>query len=203
MSRPYYRIAAEAYLTRAEQRLSEPSSESLFYAAFELRCGIEQRMREYLEVRTDISKKRKQGWQIAKLGADLDRVFRTGDQIAEITMHHEGMDEPVVLRYVPVRQELRRMAERLGGLLHAAKEFHPPDDRWWNSTDAYLRAVASELRTAVSGSLLGPPLLNRNTGEMLIHAALSGDDHQRALSTFAQIGARATLNVRYIRFGSA
>jgi hypothetical protein len=50
-----YGIHSRSYLKRARQRLDEGYPESLFYAAFELRCGVESRMKEYLDAQDHIS----------------------------------------------------------------------------------------------------------------------------------------------------
>jgi hypothetical protein len=44
-----YGISSRDYLARARGELVSGRPERLFYAAFELRAGIEQRLHEYLE----------------------------------------------------------------------------------------------------------------------------------------------------------
>jgi hypothetical protein len=73
-----YRTSSRDYLLRAQERLRDGTREALFYAAFELRCGIEARMRQYLEVCDHISKKKKEGWKIADLGRGTEEAFRLG-----------------------------------------------------------------------------------------------------------------------------
>jgi hypothetical protein len=51
-----------------------------FYAAFELRCGIEARMRQYLRAREDVSDKKAKGWQLNRLARDIEAAFRTGNK---------------------------------------------------------------------------------------------------------------------------
>ncbi len=51
-----YGTHSRGYLARARQRLDEGSFESLFYAAFELRCGIEARLQQYEEALVNITK---------------------------------------------------------------------------------------------------------------------------------------------------
>jgi hypothetical protein len=74
-----YRSDSRSYLARALGFLKKGRAEDLFYAAFELRCGIEARLQEYLEVQGHLSKKQKQGWRIADLGNKASRAFSTGD----------------------------------------------------------------------------------------------------------------------------
>jgi hypothetical protein len=56
-----YGIHARDYLTRARLRLDEQSPAGLFYAAFELRCGIESRLRQYIEAQRGNAIRIKQG----------------------------------------------------------------------------------------------------------------------------------------------
>ena len=44
-----YGINAESYLSRARKQLDEGTQNGLFYSAFELRCGVETRLHEYLD----------------------------------------------------------------------------------------------------------------------------------------------------------
>ncbi|MGI2856448.1 hypothetical protein ACRTDR_20040 [Shewanella algae] len=53
-----YGVSSKDYLSRAKELIAEDRIESLFYAAFEIRCGIEARMNEYLEVQKHISNKK-------------------------------------------------------------------------------------------------------------------------------------------------
>ena len=50
-----YRIHSRDYLQRARKRLDSGTPDALFHAAFELRCGIEARMQQYLEAQEHIS----------------------------------------------------------------------------------------------------------------------------------------------------
>ncbi len=54
-----YLVNSRNYLLRARKRLDEKTPASLFYAAFELRCGVESRMQEYLDAQDHISQRRK------------------------------------------------------------------------------------------------------------------------------------------------
>ena len=115
-----YGVSAQAYLARAEARLASSRCEELFYAALELRAGIESRMQEYLQEQRHISKKKKKGWQIAKLGRNIEHAFRLGDKVAEITITESESKAPIaVLYYTPVKSTLKKKAERLGYYLHA------------------------------------------------------------------------------------
>lgn len=194
----FYGINARDYLDRAKQRLNDNSTEALFYAAFELRCGIEARMREYLEARAEVIRKKKLGWQIAKLGQEIERAFSLGDKIAQIRFLDESGSAKAVLYYTPVTSALRKKAERLGELLHVMKKYLPPDSKWWHETREYLESTANELEVAVTGTLLGPPMIEKATGRLFVALEVVGRDSEIAYSDFAKIGKRASVNIAYL-----
>ena len=105
-----YDVLSRSYLRRAEKLLSDATPESLFYAAFELRCGIEARMYQYLEVQKQVSAKKKKGWQINKLATNIERIFRTGDKVARFAFRKRGRKKPfAVFYYTPVNSKLVKM----------------------------------------------------------------------------------------------
>lgn len=193
---PYF-VGPESYLRRARQRLDEARHDSLFYAAFELRCGIEARMHECLEAQADVSRKKKHGWKIAVLGKEIERAFRTGDRVVEITL--DGLDgrPPIVLYYTPVTSKLRGMAERLGGLLHAMKSYKDDGDEWWNETRNYLEGVYDELRDATSGTVLAPPLLWKKT-RITMQIKARDSDPNGGITGLGEVGGRLSIRVRYL-----
>ncbi len=155
----YYGVSSRDYLSRAKQRLCESKLESLFYAAFELRCGIESRMKEYLDAQEFVSEKKKKGWKIAKLGKNIEKIFRTGDKIAEITIMDKNTGSIIdKFYYTPVNLKLKEMGEKLGNILHSMKKFRKEDDKWWFKTKKLLNDIYRELEKANSGTLLGVPL---------------------------------------------
>ena len=81
-----YHISSYDYLERARERFAEGSLQALFYAALELRCGIEQRIREYSNVQKQISRKIQNGWRITHLGRDLNKVFKARNMVIEFTV---------------------------------------------------------------------------------------------------------------------
>src|ERR1700722_9369106 len=97
-----YLCDSRSYLRRACDLLNEKELRFLFYAALELRCGIEARMREYLEVAEQISEKKKQGWRVAELGGNLERAFQTGDKIVEIIIENPEFEGTCKVYYTPV-----------------------------------------------------------------------------------------------------
>jgi hypothetical protein len=162
-----YGIASRDYLERAVIRLSENSPESLIYAAFELRCGIEARMQEYLHAWDYIGKKQKSGWRITELGRNIERAFRSGNTFVRWAVHNNQKDCLLVCFYhTPVTKKLRGQGEKLGNYLHSMKRYRADDDDWWTQLRTELRDVCRGLRIANMGTLLGPPVMSRATGKM-------------------------------------
>lgn len=70
-----YTVTAACYLDRARAELASDDPARLFYAAFELRAGIEARLKEYLEHALDVPKKQKREWAIAEGPPAVDPVL--------------------------------------------------------------------------------------------------------------------------------
>ncbi|WP_281947474.1 hypothetical protein [Vibrio parahaemolyticus] len=154
-----YGITARDYLERARLRLNEGTNEALFYAAFEVRCGTEARMLEYLEVQKHISKKKRQGWQVAKLARNIEDAFRIGDKTAVLQiLNPKDKSVQFEARYTPVRAELRKHVEKLGNYLHSAKKYHEDGSQHWIDFRKSLEKAIHELEFSTSGALLGPLL---------------------------------------------
>jgi len=158
-----YRISSRDYLARGKQCLNKGDCESLFYAAFEIRCGVEARMQQYLEVQTHISEKKRHGWQVAKLARNIENVFRLGEKDAVIKIRDPETKKLLIeARYTPVKKSLRKKAETLGNYLHNAKKYYAPEDNFWIEFRSFLEEAISELEQANSGRLLGPLLRHPN-----------------------------------------
>ncbi len=189
-----YRISSRAYLERARARLADGQAEALFYAAFELRCGVEARMQEYLDARSDITRKVKHGYQIAKLAKGLDRAFALGERVISLSLVAEGRPTRHLL-FTPVRAGLRKYAQRLGDYMHAMQRFREPDDPYWASFRDLLATTAAELGAATTGTLLGPPLVERATGKMSI--VIEGAPAGLTGAEVARIGEKGVIGIRY------
>lgn len=157
---PKYGVGSHSYLARAKTCLVEGSPASLFYAAFELRCCIEARQDEYLEAQKRYRRSLARLWQTGKKAKELDRIF-SQDIISKITMTADGA-HPITAFHVPINKKLVKNADKLGGYLHAAEEYHSPDDFWWSRFHELLVQTYREAWIACQGKLLCPPLLTPN-----------------------------------------
>jgi hypothetical protein len=193
-----YSTHARDYLARARLRLDEQSPEGLFYAAFELRCGIESRLQQYIEAQRGNATRKKQGWRIVKLAKDLERHFKTGDKLIRLVMRESDSQPFYVLMYTPVTAQFRKMGEKLGNLMHAPVQYHPPDNPWWKETRDGLEAVWVELKKATRGNLMGAPLWNRKTGQVfVVTEPLPGETIDQHKTAVGKIGRHFVAEVRY------
>jgi len=193
-----YGTHARDYLARARSRLDEQSLEGLFYAAFELRCGIESRLHQYLEAQRGNATRIKQGWRIAKLAKNLDRHFKTGDKVIRMAMRESDAQPFYVLMYTPVTTQLRKMGEKLGNLMHVPVQYHPSDDPWWKETRDFLEAVWTEFNKATRGKLLGAPLWHRDRTEFsVVTEPLPGETPDEHIAAIGRIGHTFVAEVTY------
>ena len=199
MSDTTYKCGSRDYLARARMLLDEKAQQALFYAAFELRCGVEARLQEYLEVQEHLSKKRKEGWKIAELANNLKRAFDDGDQIIAITMSDKETGESVSCYYTPVTASLKKKGQQLGNYLHPMKQHKPAEHEWWKDLRNLLEATYQELKLATTGTLLGPPLLSpQKTTKLNCELGYSpkGDE---ILKELGQVGRLTQMSVKYFK----
>jgi len=195
-----YHTSSYDYLERARERFAEGSHQALFYAAFELCCGIEQRIREYLNVQKQISRKIQKGWRITHLGKDLNKVFKARNKVIEFTIIDETKGDPIIiLYYTPVRPELQIIGEKLGNYLHAMREYQPDESDWWEDFKWLLKRGIKGLEGATKGNLMGIPLLNPKTNELTMHTQFERNDSLfEKLSVVLKETQQMNFRVRYL-----
>ncbi len=192
-----YGISSRAYLARAKRCLERNDLESLFYAAFELRCGVEARMQEYLEVQEHISKKKRQGWHVLKLARNIEDAFRIGEKEAVLRVRDKNTNDVLFeARYTPVKKSLKKKVETLGNYLHAAKNYHAPDNQFWDKFRSELKEAAAELEYATSGRLLGPLLQHPNKKNVNMKLELPTPLEKEAVKWMA-VGVETIFEIRY------
>jgi len=169
-------INARSFLERAKVRLStfdeEGSAENLFYAALELRTGIEARLFEYIDGSRGAgneSSKHVKEYSATTLLAILARIDPKATEPTGLVFGVNGTQRGTLLEYTPVTRELARYHGTLGELLHF-KFFRK--NRSWLYRDRleeehgvrsladwrdFLEMVVSELDSATRGALLAPP----------------------------------------------
>jgi hypothetical protein len=158
-----YDVSARGYLARAKEQLLQNSSQSLFYAAFELRCCVETRQEEYATEIAYIKTKIKP-WKIGATAKQLEKMFDSS-KIARVTISR-GNSEIFTLYHTPVSKRLSNASERLGELLHRMEKFKADDDPFWSHTRRQIGIVYRDAWYACQGQLLMPPLGDSKTGSI-------------------------------------
>lgn len=156
MSALSYGISVFDYLNRARQQLDEKTNQSLFYAAFELRCAIEKLVFMRLEAIYGDWKKIKD-WHADKLFSKLIEMDEEAKALWTLVLSSD--EKSSAFRYIPIPEKLvKEDYGKLGNLSHAQKEgrydFYP----WWNEQRAFLEIIYAEVKDIACGSdLLKPP----------------------------------------------
>jgi hypothetical protein len=159
-----YPVTSRAYLSRALQRLESSRLEDLYYAAFELRCGVEARLQEYLDPHEFIPVKKRRDWHSGNLHMTATKAFQTGDAVQRACVYDSNDAHIVTLYYVPVTTRLKTISEMLGAHLHSAKKYRCESDDYWVTFRALLDEGSKLLADATAGTLLGPIMINEKTG---------------------------------------
>lgn len=183
MEHPIYKhhITAHAFLQRAQAQLDRFDAGEvyrLFYAALELRFGIEARLYEYL--RATYKNQGKSTASITEYVATrlLNKLSKADPNVeskVSLTVTDEQSGVSSRLEFTPVTRKLAQMHGRLGGLLHYTV-FHK-NPRWHFKPDLngeftltecrrFLGEVAEELRQATAGRLLCHPQFNEMVREV-------------------------------------
>jgi hypothetical protein len=189
-----YDIGARAYLARAVAELARGEQARMFYAAFELRAGIEARLQEYLKHWDHVPSGRKRDWRIAQLGETVKKWLQV-ERVARVQLLQRRSREPIATFYfTPVSPELRTLGERLGDYLHAQRERQLSSDPWWHSFRTTLEVGCNLLSEATLGTLLGPPLINQSTNESHLRIESPPGEPRLAVPT---AGDEFLMDIRY------
>lgn len=194
-----YNIHSRDYLNRAKILLHRDDLASRFYAAFELRSGIEARLQEYVEAHKEKVGLKKLNWRIADLVKDLEKAFKHGEKIIALTFIDKSTSESIArVYYTPVPASLQTLGGKMGGYLHAMLKYRPPNDSWWKELDSCLKEACDQLQCATYGALLGPPLWKPKTGESkLFIEACQGDEQLNLPTELITGGYKGTIKVEY------
>lgn len=121
-----FHIGSRAFLERARSHMSafranEDEAPRLFYAALELRFGIEARVSEYLQ--TAMKNLGRDAAEVndyvaTKLLRRLTQIEPNYEQAGGMRITNEQSGHQTVLEFTPVTRELARLHGKLGELLH-------------------------------------------------------------------------------------
>lgn len=176
------------YLERTERLRKQEDTASLMYAALELRCGIEARLKEYATNVIGISKTQAREWEITKLGRTLESSYGLGDAMLLIFITLSSGQTGQFL-YAPVSAQLRKIGKMAGDYLHVPQPDAASKGEYWNRLSSMLHEGCGLLRLACSGEVLRPSF-----GDGL-HIALETNDPRVQLVQDLQNGAEAQFSV--------
>ena len=176
---------SRAFLNRAREHLTRFETDSqvqdFFYAALELRFGIEARLNEYLAPALKaIGKTPKDMPEYvgSRLLKKLARMDSTSEQPATLRFTSEQTGDSSVAHYTPVSRRLAAIHGQLGELLHY--KFFVKNEHWLLRKPLggtphcsipdfvlLLNEGVAELERATSGTLLGNPKFTALVEEVL------------------------------------
>jgi len=151
-----YRVRSRDYLSRAKRERSANDTARLFYSALELRAGVEARLHEYRDAIRNT--RRDNTWQVRLLKRDIESVVEKREKPVTINFHDPETGGSLPLRYVPVSDELKSIAERLGDYLHCLPGFKMRRPGFVAELQSLVDRGIDLLSEAVSGELLSPPM---------------------------------------------
>lgn len=184
---------SRAFLNRAREHLAcfemDGQVQNFFYAALELRFGIEARLNEYLvPALKTIGKTSKDvpEYVATSLLKKLVRIDPTSEQPATLRFTSEQIGDSSVVHYTPVSPRLAAIHGQLGEVLHY--RFFVQNEYWLLRKSLrgnphrsipdfvlILNEGVAELERATSGTLLGNPKFTALVEEVL------SEDHTRKL----------------------
>lgn len=192
-----YDSSPRSYESRIQKLLQTGDEASLLYAALELRCGVEARMKEYLDPLDHIPKAHKKEYSVVKLGRTVDNAFQKKDQICLFTILFPDDGEKLTLRYIPVPKRLQDIAARAGDALHFPGEANADDPEWWGRLRTTIEEGWRWFSYVAEGELIGIPLINKKTQQLILRAVLPLDDVRRAGMRRLPMGAVHHISVAY------
>lgn len=167
-------VSAISYLSRAKKLLRLGDKSSLFYAALELRCGVEARLKEHAAVAVGVSKTQLGHYEIRKLSKTVHEAFGFGDTFLVVFLELvDGRAGQFI--YAPVTTQLQSIAARLGDYLHAVPHERIVADGFWENLRSQLAEGCGLLELACSSEVLRP------TFEHGLHFCLPPEDSRVAI----------------------
>lgn len=180
-----YQAHSRAFLMRVREHLAcfeaDGQVQNFFYAALELRFGIEARLNEYLAPALEAigkSSKDVPEYVATKLLTKLAEIDPTSERPAALRFHSEQTGDLSVAHYTPVSRRLAAIHGQLGELLHY--KFFEKNEYWLlrkplgrsphRSIPDFVELLNEgvvELELATSGTLLGNPRFTALVEEVL------------------------------------
>jgi hypothetical protein len=149
--------------------------ESLFYAALELRMGIEDRLYQYINASIEEDKKsskKMKEYSVSKLLKILSTIDPKALEPMEIEITFSNSNNGFISRFMPITPEIASIHGKLGAMLHANFFYNNPG--WIYKKDIgnitkqrnlmdyrdYLLEVITKLDEINQGTLMAPVHIN-------------------------------------------
>lgn len=180
-------VSSISYLSRAKSLRDSEDKAQLIYAALELRCGVEAKLKEIATAAPNISKNKSKQWEIPKLSKTIDGAFNLGDSFQIIHLKMENGTECSFL-YAPVNKRLQEIAMKCGDYLHAIPNRRIQDIEFWSKLRKMLEEGCSLLELACNSEILCPSM------EQGLHFSLSPDDPRITVIKDYQSGVKGSFS---------
>jgi hypothetical protein len=82
--------------------------------------------------------------------------------------------------------------------MHSLKQYHTPSDVWWEDLKTELAHTAKALREANTGTLLGPPMMQRQTKRVDMRMEVPEGLNPDSRMELVQRGEHIRVNVSYV-----
>ena len=184
-------VSAISYLARAKELTKSQDKANLIYAALELRCGVEARLKEHALVAVGVTKRQTNHYEIPKLSKTIENAFGLGDAFLIIFLQMEDGRRCQFL-YTPVNSQLKNIAMRLGTYLHSVPHERSADPDFWSELKAMLVEGCGLLELACRSELLRP------TFEHGLHFSLPPNDPRIPIVLDLQNGVNGTFTAATI-----
>jgi hypothetical protein len=178
-------VSAVSYLARAKELLKSDEEANLIYAALELRCGVEARLKEHAAVAIGVTKTQLGHYEIRKLSKTVHEAFGLGDTFLLVFLQ---LDDGRVgqFTYAPVTTQLQDIASRLGDYLHAVPHERVVAKGFWTELRSMLTEACGLLDLACSSEVLRPAF------EHGLHICLPPGDPRTKIVTDYNAGVQGT-----------
>jgi hypothetical protein len=205
MSDVVYATRAVDFLKRAKGQLDSGIPEALFYAALEVRFGVEARLQAYTATARKLQLEAYDGWEIAKLAKGIGKAFRgNADAVARLSCLGPAKETVLTLEFTPVPPELSTLACRLGDYLRFQEKRLPLTSNWWSEFRRSVARSVELLSVSARGELLGPPMWRPSTGEINLHFEMHAQDPRIATwDTLSKTGEIRAFSLERIPFSKA
>jgi len=149
------------FLKNAKEFLATNSTQGLFYAALNLRFGIEFRIRQYASSMQEYLSYKRNIRSTSSLYKSIESAFKINDRIIKLSIAVSHKENVIcILYHTPITSKINKLKGVLGEYLHITEETNTKSTVWLNQFKNYLIETSTELENVLRGKLLAPPIGN-------------------------------------------